>query len=146
MADQSYPNHRMYVPGFHVATFGILFLNLLWAIWRLIQGAGLPLPDRIWSVAMAIAFLLLAWYTRTFPLKVQDRVIRLEERLRLARLLPPDLAARIPELSAGQLVALRFASDEEIPELTRAVLDEKIKSREEIKKRIRSWRPDFFRA
>lgn len=146
MADQSYPNHRQYVPGFHFLTFGILVVNLLWAGWRLFQGAGLPLPDRIWAVVMAIAFLLLAWYTRTFPLKVQDRVIRLEERLRLARLLPPDLAARIPELSAGQLVALRFASDEEIPELTRTVLDEKIKNREEIKKRIRSWRPDHFRA
>ena len=146
MADQSYPNHRMYVPLFHFVTFGILVLNLLWAGWRLFQGAGLPLPDRIWAVVMAIAFLLLAWYLRVFPLKVQDRVIRLEEQLRLARLLPPDLAARIPELSAGQLVALRFASDTEIPELTRAVLDEKIRSREEIKKRIRQWRSDHFRA
>ena len=146
MQEQNYKNHQQFVPAFHFLMFGILCLNLLWAGWRLFQGAGLPLPDRIWAVAMAVAFLLLAWYTRTFPLKVQDRVIRLEERLRLARILPPDLAARIPELSAGQLVALRFASDEEVPELTRAVLDEKIKDREEIKKRIRQWRPDFFRA
>jgi hypothetical protein len=146
MADQSYQNHRQFVPTFHFLTFGILALNLLWAVWRLFQGAGLPLPDRIWAVVMAIAFLLLAWYIRTFPLKVQDRLIRLEERLRLAQLLPPDLAARIPELSAGQLVALRFASDAEIPELTRTVLDEKIRGREEIKKKIRQWRADHFRA
>jgi hypothetical protein len=146
MADQSYQNHRQYVPTFHFLTFGILVLNLLWAGWRLFQGAGLPLPDRIWAVVMAVAFLLLAWYIRTFPLKVQDRLIRLEERLRLAQLLPPDLAARIPELSAVQLVSLRFASDAELPELTRAILDEKIRGREEIKKRIRQWRPDHFRA
>jgi hypothetical protein len=146
MADQSYPNHRQYVPAFHFLTFGILVLNLVWAVWRLFQGAGLPLPDRVWAVVMAVALLLLAWYTRVFPLKVQDRVIRLEERLRLARLLPPDLATRISELRPGQLLALRFASDEEIPELTRAVLDEKIQGREEIKKRIRQWRPDHLRA
>ncbi len=146
MADQSYPNHRQFVPAFHFLMFGILCLNLVWTVWRLFQGAGLPLPDRVWAVAMAVAFLLLAWHVRVFPLKVQDRVIRLEERLRLARLLPPDLASRIPELSAGQLVALRFAGDEEIPELTRKVLDEKIRSREEIKKLIRQWRPDRFRA
>jgi Family of unknown function (DUF6526) len=146
MADQSYSNHRQFVPGFHFLTFGILTVNFFWAVWRLFQGAGLPLPDRIWAVAMAVALLLLAWYTRVFPLKVQDRVIRLEERLRLARLLPPDLASRIHELSPGQLLALRFASDEEVPELTRTVLDEKIRGREEIKKRIRSWRPDHFRA
>lgn len=146
MADQSYQNHRQFVPAFHFLMFGILVVNLLWTVWRLFQGAGLPLPDRIWAVVMAVAFLLLAWYTRTFPLKVQDRVIRLEERLRLARILPPDLASRIPELRTGQLLALRFASDEEIPELTRTVLDEKIRGREEIKKRIRQWRADHLRA
>ena len=79
-------------------------------------------------------------------MKVQDRVIRLEERLRLAQLLPPDLAPRIHELGAGQLLALRFAGDEEIPDLTRKVLDEKIRGREEIKKLIRHWRPDRMRA
>ena len=146
MEEQSYRNHRKFVPAFHFLAFGILVVNLVWAIWRLVQGAGLPLPDRVWGVVMAIALLLLIWYTRTFPLIVQDRVIRLEERLRLAQLLPPDLAPRIGELSTGQLVALRFASDEEIPELTRSVLDEKIRSREEIKKRIRHWRPDHLRA
>lgn len=146
MAEQSYANHRQYVPGFHFVAFGILFLNLLWTLWRLFTGSALPLPDRIWAVAMAVAFLLLAWYSRTFPLKVQDRVIRLEERLRLAQLLPPDLAPRISELSPGQLLALRFASDEEVAELTRKVLAENIRSREEIKKLIRNWRADHLRA
>ena len=143
--EQSYRNHRMFVPGFHFVTFGLLVVNLLWAVWRLFSGS-LPLADRVMTVLMAVALLLLAWYMRIFPLRVQDRLIRLEERLRLAQLLPPDLAARVGELSAGQLVALRFASDEEIPELTRRVLDEKIRSREEIKKLIRTWRPDHLRA
>jgi hypothetical protein len=146
MKEQSYSNHRKFVPGFHFVTFGILVLNLLWALWRLFTGATLPLPDRVWAVAMAVALLLLSWYARTFPLKVQDRVIRLEERLRLAQLLPPDLASRIGELKTGQLLALRFASDEEIPELTRKVLAENIRGREEIKKLIRHWRPDHLRA
>jgi hypothetical protein len=144
--EQSYRNHSKFVPAFHFLAFGILVVNLVWAVWRVFQGAGLPLSDRVWGVVMAVALLLLIWYTRTFPLVVQDRVIRLEERLRLAQLLPPDLAPRIGELSTGQLVALRFASDEEIPELTRKVLEEKIRSREEIKKLIRHWRPDHLRA
>jgi hypothetical protein len=146
MEEQSYSNHRKFVPGFHFVTFGLLVLNLLWMLWRLFTGTELPLPDRVWAVVMAVALLLLSWYARTFPLKVQDRVIRLEERLRLAQLLPPDLAPRIGELKTGQLLALRFASDEEIPELTRKVLAENIRGREEIKKLIRHWRPDHLRA
>lgn len=146
MADQSYANHRQFVPGFHFVTFGILALNFLWALWRLFTGTAWPWPDRVWGVAMAAALILLAWYARVFPLKVQDRVIRLEERLRLAEILPPDLAPRIHELSPGQLLALRFASDEEVPELTRKVLAENIRGREEIKKLIRQWRADHLRA
>jgi hypothetical protein len=146
MTDQNYKNHQKFVPGFHFVTFGILVLNLLGALWRLFTGTGLPLPDRIWGVVMAVALLLLAWYARIFPLRVQDRVIRLEERLRLAQLLPPDLAPRIGELRTGQLLALRFASDEEVPELTRKVLAENLQNREEIKKLIRHWRPDHLRA
>ena len=146
MDEQSYQNHKMFVPGFHFVTFGLLVLNFFWAVWRLFQGAGLPVADRVWGVVLAIALLLLSWYVRTFPMKVQDRVIRLEERLRLAQLLPPDLASRIHELSPGQLLALRFASDEEVPELTRKVLDENIRGRDAIKRMIRHWRPDRMRA
>lgn len=144
MEEQSYQNHRKLVPGFHFLTFGLLVVNLAWAVWRLFSGS-LPLADRGMSVLMAVALLLLAWYVRIFPLQVQDRLIRLEERLRLARILPPELASRVGELSCGQLVALRFAADEEVPELTRKILDEKIRSREEIKKLIRQWRPDHQR-
>jgi hypothetical protein len=94
---------------------------------------------------MAAALILIALFARTFALKAQDRVIRLEERLRLRELLPADLKPRIPELSADQLIALRFASDAELPELTAAVLRDNIRTRDGIKKRIRQWRVDDHR-
>lgn len=144
MEEQSYRNHRMFVPGFHFLTFGLLLVNLVWAVWRLFRGA-LPLADRGMAVLVAVALLLLFYYVRMFPLRAQDRVIRLEERLRLAKLLPPDLAARVDELSPSQVIALRFASDEEVPELTRQVLTGNLRGREEIKKLIRQWRADSMR-
>lgn len=142
---QDLRTHRKYVPGFHFVTFGILAVNFLWSLYRLLTGAA-PVFDRVLATLVAFALILLAWYARTFPLAAQDRVIRLEERLRLAELLPADLKPRIGELSRGQLIALRFASDAELAALVRKVLDEKITSREEIKKLIRDWRADHFRA
>jgi len=146
MPEQNFANHRKFVPGYHYVIFGILGINFIWSLYRLFRGLpGAPVFDRVLAVAMAVAFLLIATYARTFPLRVQDRVIRLEETGRMARLLPPDLRARAGELRPGQLVALRFASDEELPELTRAVLEEKIVNQNDIKKRIRSWRADHLR-
>jgi len=77
---------------------------------------------------------------------VQDRVIRLEERLRCERLLPADLKPRIAEFTVSQLVALRFASDAELPALARKVLDEKISERKPIKQLVKNWRADYLRA
>jgi type VI protein secretion system component VasK len=143
---QNFANHRKFVPGFHVVVFGILAINLLWSLYRLVSGVpGVPFFDRLLSVAVAVALLLIAWYVRVFPLKAQDRVIRLEELLRMERLLPPDLRPRIGDLRTGQLVALRFASDAELPELTRAVLDRGVTEQDEIKKMIQSWRADHLR-
>lgn len=146
MAEQTYATHRKLVPGFHFLTLGLLTLNLIWSVIRLFRGGGLPLPDRVFAFLLAVALALLAFYARTFALRVQDRVIRLEERLRLAELLPADLRPRIGELRARQLLGLRFASDEEVPELTRKVLDEGIASADQIKKLVRTWRADHLRA
>ena len=144
--EQNFASHRKFVPGYHFVAFGILGINFLWALYRLFWGLpGVPVFDRLLAVLMAVAFVLIALYTRTFPLKAQDRVIRLEETLRMERLLPPDLRIRASELRPRQLIALRFASDEELPELTRAVLDRGIKDSKEIKKMIRNWRADHFR-
>ena len=143
---QSYAKRAKFVPGFHFVTFGILAINLIWSLFRLFKGLpAVPVYDRLLGVAVAAALALLAWYARTFPLRAQDRIIRLEETLRLERLLPVDLRPRIADLRPGQLIALRFASDEELPELTRAVLEQGIASPDEIKKRVRNWRADYLR-
>jgi hypothetical protein len=144
MSEQNFANHAKYVPAFHFFVLPVLFLNIGWSIhlWR----ASLWSTDgAIWvltSVAILVGFL----FARLFALSVQDRVIRLEERLRYAQLLPADLQARIGEFQTGQLVALRFASDAELPGLARKVLDEKIKDRKAIKQLVKSWRADYLRA
>ncbi|HVT15642.1 MAG TPA: DUF6526 family protein [Thermoanaerobaculia bacterium] len=147
---QNYQSHRRFVPTYHYLTAGILVLNLLWALVRIYHGfhtGGRFAPlDGIISLFVAIALLLMFFHLRAFPLAVQDRVIRLEMRHRLAEVLPADLRPRIGELAPGQLIALRFASDEEMPELTRKVLDEKIASREAIKRLIKNWQADHLRA
>jgi uncharacterized protein DUF6526 len=145
MADalpQSYANHRRYVVGFHVVAFGLLLLNLVYWVYALVRyRTGLQID----GIVVAVALLLLFFYVRIFPLAVQDRVIRLEERLRVARL-APDLAPRVDELTTGQCIGLRFACDAELPALARRVLDEGITDREAIKKQVQSWRADDLRA
>jgi hypothetical protein len=85
-------------------------------------------------------------YARSFALRAQDRVIRLEEQLRFQRLFPPDLLPRIDEFTRSQYIALRFASDTEVAQLARTVLDEKITAQKQIKQMIRHWRPDHLRV
>jgi hypothetical protein len=96
-------------------------------------------------ILLATACLLLVFKVRTYSLKVQDRVIRLEERLRLAQLMPEPLRSRIPELTVDQLCGLRFASDAEVAKLAERALNEKL-SRADIKKAIKTWRPDYWRV
>jgi hypothetical protein len=140
---QTYANHRRLVPGYHMVAGGLVLLNLVWSVIALVRGFG---TASVHAFLQAVILLLLAWYVRVFPLAAQDRLICLEERLRLARLLPPDLQARAGELTPGQLVALRFASDGELPGLVRRVLDEKLTGRDAIKKLIVTWRPDTYRV
>jgi hypothetical protein len=142
-AEQSFANHRRVVPVFHFLTLGILIVNFLWQAWWTVRTFDW---DRLLSALVGLALLLLALYARRFALTVQDRVIRLEERLRLERLLPDDLREAARTLHLGQLVALRFASDEELPELVRWTLDGNVRDRDAIKRRIRSWRADRLRA
>lgn len=148
MKEQSYANHARYVPGFHFVTFGILVVNVLWSLYRLFRPyeEGVPVFDRLLAVLVAGGILAVAFYARMFALAVQDRVIRNEMLARLATALPPDLRPRIGELRRGQIVALRFAADEELPELTRQVLDGRLTKGNEIKQAIRSWQADHLRA
>lgn len=145
---QSYANHRKFVPGYHFVAFGILVVNLVWALYRLFwdyPGLEMPLFDRILGVAVAFALLLVLYYARIFPLKAQDRVIRLEEMLRMERVLPDDLKPRIRDLRPSHFIALRFACDEQLPELCREILAGRLNQRSEIKKRVQVWREDHFR-
>ncbi len=140
---QNFENHAKIVPAFHYFVLPVLLINLGWRIdrlWHLVSA------DTVISVLVAAALILLALCGRMFALTVQDRVIRLEMRLRLQNVLPPELRARIPEFKVAQFVSLRFASDAELPELARKVLDEHLTDRKAIKKLVRNWQPDLLRA
>jgi hypothetical protein len=140
---QTYKTHRRFVPGYHFVTSLFLLLYVGFTGVRLVRHAAVGSAI---TFLFALGVVLLFLYARQFAVTVQDRVIRLEERLRLARLLPPDLQGRIEELTPDQLVALRFAADAEVAELVRRVLTEGIADREAIKRMITVWRPDFLRA
>ena len=144
MKEQTFANHSRIVPAFHMVTLPILFLNIVYSIYRLVHTWFSF--DALVTFLVAIALLLVALYARVFALAVQDRVIRLEMRLRLEKLLPADLKPRILEFSVGQLIALRFASDAELPDLARRVLDEKVKDKKAIKQMIKTWKADYLRA
>jgi hypothetical protein len=147
---QNLANHRRFVPLHHFVSSLILLLNLVWACYRLYHALRMPgrfvLADSLVQLLVAIALILMWVHLRSFPLTLQDRLIRLEMRLRLAQLLPEDLRGRVSELSVGQLVALRFASDRELPELTRKVLDEHITGGDAIKRQIHDWQGDYLRV
>lgn len=140
---QSYANHGKFVPPFHFFVLPILLANVGFCVYWLIKDVG---ARTIVGLLVSIALLLLALFARLFALSVQDRVIRLEERLRMAALLPADLQPRIPEFTPEQLIGIRFASDAELPALARKVLDEKIADRKPIKLLVKDWKADNLRA
>ena len=141
-APQTFANHVRIVPGFHYGVLGIFVLNLLWSLYRLWRTPG---GDAAVQALVAAALLGLFFYARMFALTVQNRVIRLEMRLRLGELLPEDVRGRVGELRTGQLIALRFASDQELPELVRETLAERLPA-PAIKRKIRDWQADHLRA
>ncbi len=146
---QNVANHARYVPAHHFVASLLLLINLAWGAVRLyhLRGAGrFAMADAAVQLLLAVALVLMWAYLRIFPLAVQDRVIRLEMRLRLAALLPPDLRPRIVELTPRQLVALRFAGDDELPDLTRQVLAGKLVTSADIKRQVRNWQADHLRA
>jgi len=141
--EQSFSNHARMVPGFHYVTGLMVLVFVVWSMWHAATSRTL---DALFQMLGAFGLLGTYWYTRAFPLKAQDRVIRLEEQLRLTRLLPDDLRPRIAELSARQLIALRFVSDAEAAELVRWVLDGTVTDTKAIKQRIKTWRADHHRV
>src|ERR1700736_621124 len=144
MAEQNFANHTKVFPLFHFFVLPVLLVNLGAQIYRMkifwFSYTG------ILGVLLALALIAGFLSARRFALSVQDRVIRLEERLRYQHLLPADLQQRIEEFTVAQLVSLRFASDAELPALARKVLDEKMQERKAIKQLVKNWKPDYLRA
>ena len=140
---QTYKNHVRWFPPFHFFVLPVLLLNFVntaWIVWTN------PSTGTAFAWLVAAALLGLAVLSRVMAVTVQDRLIRLEMRLRLHDALSPDLQSRINELTRDQLVALRFASDAELPELVRQVLGGSLTTRKEIKLKVKNWQGDYLRA
>jgi uncharacterized protein DUF6526 len=148
-APQTYANHTRFDPLFHFFLIPVFALGLVLSLVHFCYHfRESDFRDNFHSfllIVLAVALLTLVFKVRLYSLKMQDRIIRLEERLRLTQLLAEPLRSRIPELTEGQLVALRFASDAEVPGLVERALNEKLK-RTDIKKAIQNWRPDYWRV
>ena len=139
---QNFATHRRFVPMYHFFTLPVLLVNLVYWVIPVFSSFSF---GSILAALVAVALFLVALLARVFATGVQDRVIRLEERLRFGRLLPDELKSRVNEFSMHQLVGLRFAADEELPSLAKKVLDEKIEKSDDIKRLIKVWRPDLQR-
>lgn len=144
MSEQHFKNHVRFVPSYHFFALPVFGINFVWSLYRL-RYLGVSFAGTF-GVILAAALVVLALQARLFALTVQDRVIRLEERLRYERVLTEELRWRADELTVDQFIALRFASDDELPALMKKVLDEKITARKSIKQVIKNWRPDYLRA
>jgi len=140
---QTFATHRRWIPAWHFFALPVLVANVFvlttrfWRDPRLVNG---------WAVIVAIAVTIGIYISRSMPLRAQDRIIRLEERIRLERILPGDMRGRIGNLTAEQFIGLRFAPDDEVPELTRRALNGELNTRADIKRAIRNWRPDTMRV
>jgi Family of unknown function (DUF6526) len=139
---QSFANHTRFDPLFHFFLLPLGLAAIVSSVIRIIHHPGIV---STLLVVLAVGFVMIAFKARGYALRVQDRVIRLEERLRLAMLMPETERARIGELTESQLIALRFASDAELPGLAMRALNEGLTSKQ-IKSSIQSWRGDYFRV
>ena len=141
-APQDYGTHRRFVPLYHFVASSLLLAALIHAVIGIVTGFSVA---NVIHLVTVVAVILLFWYTRAFALVVQDRVIRLEEQLRLEGVLSEDLKPQIGNLATRHLIALRFAADNEVEALVRRVLDGTLTDPEEIKRQITTWRPDQSR-
>jgi hypothetical protein len=139
---QTKANHTRLDPGFHLTLLPLILVVLIWSIIHLIRHSSW---EAVALLLMSVVLFWIAFKARTYALQVQDRLIRLEERLRLSTVLPDSLRGRIPELTERQLIALRFCCDDELPNLTARTFNERL-SPKQIKEAIQTWRPDYFRV
>ena len=139
---QSFDNHAKIVTGYHRVAFGLLMAFFVWTVARLVGDFS---AGGVFNLLFVLGVMIVTFYARVFALGVQDRVIRLEERMRMERLLPDELRPRIGDVTTEQLVGLRFASDGELADLTRRALDGELTDRKSIKKAVTNWRADHQR-
>jgi hypothetical protein len=138
---QSLKNHARFDPPYHLVLGAIMTANLIIAVVYVVRHFGF---HSMWVLVLSLGLVVLILKVRTYPLKVQDRVIRLEERLRLQSLAPAEWHAQIYRLNEDQLIGLRFAGDDEVVGLAKVALEENL-TRKQIKERIRTWRADNWR-
>ena len=146
MADQTqtFANHGRFMPAYHFVTSPLALIYVGWSVKRLIANPG---ADTAYLLVGSLALFGVVAVSRLSPLRAQDRLIRLEEQLRYARLLPADLAARAEAaFSPRHYIALRFASDAELAAMVEMVVKNPALTGKEIKSQIKTWRPDHFRV
>jgi len=143
MDTQNFANHTRWHPTFHFFVLPVMLVNFVWAVVVFFKAPGW---NSGWWIVVSLALLILTTFVRTYSLKVQDRVIRLEERLRYQQVVSPALAQQASNLTAAQTVALRFAADEELENLVNSVLTGKFVKTKDIKRAIKQWRADHFRV
>ena len=141
-APQDLKNHARLDPPFHFFLLPFVVANFVVAIVHIVRH---PRMGTVWYLVMSACAVLAVLTIRMYAVKVQDRVIRLEERLRLQALAPAEWHAQIYLLSEDQLIGLRFAGDDEVVELAKQALEHKL-NRRQIKERIKSWRADNWRV
>jgi len=139
---QSLKNHARFDPLYHFLLFAVVLLNLVYACFHLYRQPSLSSG---WYLVLSVVVIVPLLKLRQYPLRVQDRIIRLEERLRLQALAPAEWHTQIYRLSEDQLIGLRFAADDEVVALAKQALEEKL-NRKQIKERIKSWRADTWRV
>jgi hypothetical protein len=142
---QGLKNHGRLDPPFHIFTFLVIVANLVFAIFHLVRHWHESPIASSWILFLSVAVFVPLFKLRLYPLKVQDRVIRLEERIRLQALAPSEWHSQIYRLSEDQLIGLRFAADDEVVELAKQALEHNL-NRKQIKERIKEWRPDNWRV
>ena len=140
---QNFENHTRFLPAYHFVAVPLFFVNVCYALYQVVVSFG---AASVVGLALAVALVLLCLLSRTMVVTVQDRVIRLEERLRMRALLPADLQPHVDGFTVKQLVALRFASDDELPALARKVVEGRVEDQKTIKKMVTRWRADEQRA
>ena len=143
MNPQNFANHTRWHPPFHFFVLPVMLINFVWSVVEFVKAPG---RTSGWLIVVSLALALLTSFVRTNSLKVQDRIIRLEEKLRYQQILSPAVMQKTSTLTAGQIIALRFAGDDELAALVNAVLTGKLTKPKDIKQAVKNWRADTFRV